>query len=719
MGIRWGHSSGYLSLGIDMWYSGDPNSGSVTITAVYYVRADGYGHDFNSTLRFSGETSGARGYSFYSPTGGNTVQEVHRVSWIKSTAYGSAVTATSGFTTDTIWNGGKPSASASIQIPARAYQTPAAPTGVNARRESDSQITVSWSQSTSAAAPVTAFGIERKSVSDPVWRKVGGASGSARSFTDTSVRANERYTYRVWAANGRASGKTESPFVSTTPSAPVNVRATKTSNGSIEVLWDSTSTYPVSRFTIFDNGIQVGQVSAASSWLHSQPSTSQTHTYTVRAEEDSLVSTLSAESNRVQLQAPPNAPKLQGYAHPIEPGEITFAWIHTPVDSSVQTSAKLRYRHLNSSQWIEVPIRGDANSHKLTLSAGVYEWQAQTWGAYKAGQLAGASPWSASDYLNLSDKPTVTISNVAEIVKVAFLEVRWGYFQKQQVRQAGVEVELLREGSTLLERQTVEGDLSELTLKTKLTDSGHYELRVRVKSAFSLYSEWQIQQFRVSFPLPPQPSLLLSWSDEIGAAQLTVVNPAPTGKQANTVYNQIHRSVDAGQTWELVADRVDVGGSILDPECLSHGQTLYKVTAVTLQDAAAESQETPLVAASQAIWLSGGSGFQIAVPLEYNPLHSTRVGLVNRKVHHFAGRQKGVELSGIQTEYQINISAALFDENAEYLERLKELAYQPAPFIYRDPTGRRIYCSLSHIDMSRALTGLWTVKTQIEEIDRD
>lgn len=721
MAIRWGYSSGYLSLGIDMWYSGDPNSGSVTVTAVYYVRADGYGHNFNSTVRFSGETSGAKGYSFYSPTGGNTVKEIHRVSWQKNTAYGSPVTATTGFTTDTIWNGGKPSASASIQIPARAYQTPASPTGVSARRDSDSQITVSWSQATSAAAPVTSFAVERMSESDPVWRKVGTVgNGSARSWTDTSVVENQKYTYRVSAGNGKTSPATPSQSVATTPSAPSNVRAAKTASGDIQVSWTPTSEYQTSGFEIFDNGVSVGTVNFGQSvWVHARPSTSQTHTYRVRAVEGALKSAQSAPSQTVQLLAPPNAPRPKADDSVQSSGYARVEWTHVPVDATPQTQAKIRYRRRGSAPWSETSVNGQENSVFLLVSPGVYEWQVQTWGLYGKGQSYGASPWSALTPIVVEDRPTLSVQNAQITVHSSFLTINWTYYQAQGTPQGRATLTLVGE-SGFLEEKNVDGTANSFTFSTKLEDKKTYTVSILVVSSSGLESEEeQIVEVRVSFLLPPQPRILLDWSNDQGYAQVTVVNPNPGAGQSATAFNQIHRSVDGGKTWESVAGNVDIGGSVVDPECLSNGRTFYKVTAVTAQGAAAESQHTPLDVASQAIWLSGGEGFRLAVPLEYNPIHSSRSGLVNRKVYHFAGRPKGVELSGIQTEYQINISAALFDENAEYLERLKELSYQSAPFIYRDPTGRRIYCSLSHIDMSRSLSGLWTVKTQIEEVDRE
>ena len=48
MAIQWSASSGYMSVGVEMWYTGDPHLGYVEVYAQFWLRPDGYGHNFSA-----------------------------------------------------------------------------------------------------------------------------------------------------------------------------------------------------------------------------------------------------------------------------------------------------------------------------------------------------------------------------------------------------------------------------------------------------------------------------------------------------------------------------------------------------------------------------------------------------------------------------------------------------------------------------------------------
>ena len=41
------------------------------------------------------------------------------------------------------------------------------------------------------------------------------------------------------------------------------------------------------------------------------------------------------------------------------------------------------------------------------------------------------------------------------------------------------------------------------------------------------------------------------------------------------------------------------------------------------------------------------------------------------------------------------------------------------PFLYRDPMGRRVYCTVKDFNADRALSGKWSVKLEVEEVDHE
>jgi len=183
------------------------------------------------------------------------------------------------------------------------------------------------------------------------------------------------------------------------------------------------------------------------------------------------------------------------------------------------------------------------------------------------------------------------------------------------------------------------------------------------------------------------------------------------------VRNRVERSDDGGHTWAIITEDLPMSGSLSDYEALSHGAVSYRVTATSdLPSSSVVTKELPIE--SWAMWLGGGENFGLTVPLRWDPLHSCKTGLVNRKIHRFAGRTKGVEMSSKHREKTLSLSAVLTDENWDLLQRLEELSYLPAPFLYRDPMGRRVYCSVRDVSLDRALSGKWQVKIEVEEVDR-
>lgn len=1112
----WSASSGYMSLAVDLSYSGDPASGSVNVHASVTARSDGYGHNFSSTLAWWGDGgSGSTGVAFFSGFGETVYKRVLDRDFTVSTSYGQSRWVKFGASLGPIWNGGNPSVEGRIQIPARAYKAPAAPSSVSVTRVSSTQATVSWQIASSADAPVLIQGIERWDEAKGVWERVGTASAQARSWTDTALPPNTSVTYRVWGDSGVPGPKKQaSQWVTSTIAAPSGVRAVKESSGSIVVSW--TREYPgTGSFTVFDKGVRVGTVvatrSSSFSFTHVSASASVTHRYTVTHTDNGVTSAESSASNAVQLLAPPDAPTLVGPSGNLVPGPVEFSWEHNPVDASVQQVARVRYRTPGAS-WV-VRTVNSSRSLSATLGVGEYEWQVQTRGLHSK-----FSPWSAVGVFSIVQAPGVSIVSPVsgETLTVSRATLKWTYYQEQGASQSAAQVELSRD-DTILESTTIQGADLSFTFVTLVVDHGEYTARVRVRSGHGMWSQWVSVRFEASFPSPVLPVVQAVWDDTVGAGQVTVSNPQPfsasqsrinlvtngrgrmavrkaevirnmiqnpsfttgsgnwftkgnrsvgqvvmtgadgvadkrvaltlsmkssdselsvnqtpiavkageyigfrvsvagdkslkavaalrflddkgamirrvdapvgyqpvtldewvefyvasqvpsdavkvsatvylttgspvavapagtrliisrpiecagdsqeevvwktsrffdgdsspdedlvaswTGARGNsesvlkaddpigftctgsavpiarstgglrilrtgkgdakvtflikvsagesygvsmrvdaensaqtssgvmvveesiypysrlatlvkdgelfgnrtvkaaftipsdsrssyvetvlrppteigesvyvtdmiscksptleqaldyvsgyfdasmveknviiggqsfavslsekgqtiatpnspaTDHNVIERSVDGGATWEIVADNVPISGSIVDPECVSAGRTLYRVSAVTALPSSA-STVVEMNAHSEAMWLSGGDGFALAVPLEWDPKHSTGVGLVNRKVHHFAGRRLGVEMAGTQRQRSVSVSATLLDERFDLVERFEELAYLPAPFLYRDPLGRRIYASLSGVQMARAVGGKWSVSAALEEVDR-
>ncbi|WP_136051205.1 fibronectin type III domain-containing protein [Microbacterium sp. K36] len=168
-----------------------------------------------------------------------------------------------------------------------------------------------------------------------------------------------------------------------------------------------------------------------------------------------------------------------------------------------------------------------------------------------------------------------------------------------------------------------------------------------------------------------------------------------------TVGVRLDRSIDDGETWELVADLTNTA-TLIDWESLSYGDTLYRATASTSEGA---TSEVVVIAPSRsdALWLSGGPGFGVAGRLPFDPVVKVSAGR-ERALKQYAGRRLPVALSGEALSRTISVSGRTTDRDDETadVEQLTRIAQlEDTTFLFRDPDGRRVYGSIGEIQMSR------------------
>ena len=257
-----------------------------------------------------------------------------------------------------------------------------------------------------------------------------------------------------------------------------------------------------------------------------------------------------------------------------------------------------------------------------------------------------------------------------------------------------------------------------LRFKARLENRTEYVVRATLTDGYGLSTTVQ-RRYKVEYPTPPEPIVTASWEEEEGDMLVSIASPAvPAGsKQPPTVETRLERSIDGGSTWTLVADKLPPSTMYKDRECLTNGTTKYRVTATSAMPSSSVTIVDAL-ADSQAVWISAGQGFSRSVRLAWNPVTGSQLGLVNREVKYFAGRKLGVELSGTQRQRVVQVSAALLDSSARERQALEDLAFMPAPFMYRDPLGRVLYGSLSDVQFGREVGGVWSVSAKLTEVNR-
>ena len=548
--------------------------------------------------------------------------------------------------------------------------------------------------------------------------------------------ANDQYRWRIhawrndgaesgWVENKAGSSNTTSPGdLYSTPGAPKDVKAAKVAGGAIRVTWTKTTPYRDQwGVEIWDGDTKVGTAPAgATSWTHSSFNPSITHQYRVRQlGPGGLVSPYSETSNSVYVLSVPGTPgglKPQGSTIPA--GEGVLEWIHATQDTTAQTKAQIRLRSRGASDWSTYTVSGDSQQYSLAaFGEGTYEWQVRTWGMYKQNEEAGASPWSAVASFLISSRPVVGILTPQTTIDTSALSVSWSYSQQGGAKQvlARVRVTDATENRVVAD-ETIQGTATSYKVAERAANGHEYVVVVSALSDEGLSSTEATRRAKVRYAPPEAPKVTAQWDDSTGVVSIGITNPAPkAGKTVAAVSNQVDRSQDDGQTWETIASDLPTDVTVQDREAPSGGKTLYRVTASSVTPSS-ESTTVTITAASRQVWISGGPGYRTCVGFKYEPEVTVTPSLLHREVKHFAGRARGVEVTGMAVQRSIAVSAVLTDaEYSTHVQKLEQLAVLPAPFLYRDPLGRRIYCSLSSISAPRSVGGIWKISLELEEVE--
>lgn len=741
MAITWGGTSGYLQLGIDVLaYPGRvrPDTQSVRLVVVYYIRAAGYGHNFTDTLRLGGRITGSQGYSFSSPVDGWTSKEIARREVTIPTSTRQQ-TVTFSASTGPVWNGGTPSVSRSHVIGARGYAPPRPPRDPLAAWQRDGLTRVSWAgdyDSASGLQPWSGVSIRRWKLSEKRWEYVARVPWHVKTWDDVNAPVGEHTEYDVQAYNDAGwSPVVWAGPVNTRPLPPTGVRAVKTGSD-ITVSW-SVPDYPgyYTGFTVYDNGVKVGDAAGgAREWTHVNPSATGAHVYTVSAWTANnarntvtaglkLESSRSAPSNTVAILARPYAPQdlsPSGVTVPLEDEAARLSWRHNPADASTQSYYQIRYRQAEGS-WNTTSItKSTAQQYRLPLSGvGRVEWQVRSWGSYKPGVEDGASPWSPVSSFTVENRPAVNVTapSAGEYDR-SKLTVEWSYLQEQGSGQSGAKITVTdtADGS-VLDSAVVQGAVSRYAVRRTVQDEHEYRITVQVRSESGLWSDTATVTVQVRYAQPPVPVVSVSWDEQSGMMSVQIMNPEGEPK---TVSNTVERSVDGGSTWELVADGLPVQATVTDSECLSTGTTRYRVTATS----SLPSSSTVVVDAeadSEAMWIGAGAGYADAIRLPYNPEVSFTPSMPGRETYRFAGRVMRVMVDGTGVDRSWQVAARLIpgdDSNCSPRD-VDCVALTPGPVCYRNPDGVRIYAAMGSPTLKRGTGGVcWDISCELVEVEQ-
>lgn len=604
---------------------------------------------------------------------------------------------------------------------------PSAPTLLTSSRINDGQINLSW---TNNSGTFTAYQNVK------VYRSTDGGGfaliatlGVVTSYNDTGVSANHKYTYRVQAVNaaGTANSNTTTALW-TTPGVPSFFKAGKISGGNIRLTWINNVNYSeyTTRIEESQNGGAFSEIASVATgvatWDHVSPSTLVTHKYRIRARTSSgttLNSAYSPESATISLLSTANAPSgLVPSGLTFDATEpILFIWTHNPTDATEQHSYRIQYEVSGGATQTIGPVTSADRSHLLAAST-VANGATITWRVATSGQNTTLSVNSSTATFFTKNRPTSVISSPGSTVNTSTLTAFWTYFQAQGSAQTAWHAFLYKKGvlsdfsdATLVGEKSGTGTTSQVTFSTALLDGSVYGVRVFVTAAAGLESilaGTELQEFTVTFLPPANATLATLYEADFGRMVLTVIGSAPVGGVTEPIaFVDLQRQINGGEwvTW-ATGITLSVGtltAVLVDTAPTVNGTNTYRaITRSALPSSAISSETTNVTAEQRWGFLSTGNSFSEVVRMRAR-LSSRALTGRSKDNYHFAGRAKPVELSGEETNLGLSIVATLYPSSrggqSSEPQEVEELALTSGLVLWRDYTGRRIFASLSGVNI--------------------
>lgn len=716
-------SNGTGTSGVIYLYHTINSSNTATRTHNVRVRAlieNNSGSTFIGSAPWSISPWGASGN--FGISGAETITVYDGSTNIVLNAAGDATTSTQTFTmgaTGTQGLGGPTSVSESLYLPALKI-LPAAPTGLTATRISDAVVRLNWTQPSSGSNGGVVNHVIQRRVNQPAGTgtEVGWDSGTIISpgvTATVSVSPNEKWEYRVYARNSigqRVSGI--SAPVYTTPGAPTGVAAAKLANQDIRVTFTENVDYAEHEHEVWHGSVAGGVTtwdgaalatlgSGVVSYTHVSPNASVVHIYQVRAKAGTLYSTY-AQSNSVQLLAPPNKPTVPAIpAFADKALAFTFPWTHNSADTTPQSAYEFSYSTNGGVGWTSTgKVAGSASSRVIAANTyaanAVLQMRVRTWGQAATGGSGGtgASPWSDIKSVTFKTRPTTSITAPANGGTLADATVRVNLTFGQTEGASFVKAELRLSkttGGTVVLEDLDTTQLNGTRLATQVENGVSYTLRARVLDSNGIWSNYSIVAFSVVYLPPVLPVVTLDYLQDTGWGQINITIPDPGAGQSAVETVSISRRIDGIVEPLIVNFPASQEMTFFDTTPTIHGTNTYIITVTTALGSQRTIFQDLVTEECRRAFLSKGGDYSSVVAFGGNLEVGESLSVASSTMQA-AGRTKPIGLYGVETSVQLKVSSYVFEDFGSTLPELRSFLLVPGKACFRDATGRRTFGSV-------------------------
>lgn len=390
---------------------------------------------------------------------------------------------------------------------------------------------------------------------------------------------------------------------------------------------------------------------------------------------------------------------------------IKLEWTHSDQNpNDPQAKAEVQWRMQGAPSWNTIVINGVTQYTDIaanTFSVGKVEWRVRT-----TDQTALVGAYTNPMVFSTSN-PTVipVILQPDSVFSGARPVIQW--MANDQVSYQLVILD--GAGATIWDTGEVMGTAKSRESGVGLKNGANYTIKLRVRGAGGLYSEYVIKNISISYTPPPIPVIVTATVDnERGSLTLNINNPAPTGTQPAIARNNILRKKKSESIWVRIANDVPPNGTFVDYTATSANTYEYIVQAWGGNDAFTNSEIFENRLAIEHAQLALVSDYSEFVVLEYNQSTSQSKGY-NRALTTYAGRK--FPLAEFTQEETLGLSTDYLIKTHEEVETLYRLLDKKETFLYRDREGRRAYVTIGGISESEIGFGeFFSVSFQMDKV---
>ncbi len=374
---------------------------------------------------------------------------------------------------------------------------PSAPTGLTATAATDSQINLSW---TDTSDNEKGFKIERKTATSD-YQQIVAVGANITAYADTGLSSGITYTYRIRAYNDGGNSDYSSVASATTggkPSAPAGLTAVAVSGSQINLTWTDTSNneagFKIERKTGSGNFVQIITVGPNTTvYSDTGLSTGITYTYRIRAYNDAGDSEYCTEASAVTGVIPAAPSNLAAAA--VSNSQINLTWTD---NAGNETGFKIERKAAGGS-FTQIAIVGaNAAAYSDTgLSTGItYTYRVRAYNS--VGDSAYCTEASAVTGVT----PTTPSSLAAVAVSSSRIDLTW---TDRSNNETGFKIERKEAGGSYSQIATVAANTTTYS-NTGLSADKTYYYRVRAYNSAgnSAYSN----EVSVTTSVPAAPSNL-------------------------------------------------------------------------------------------------------------------------------------------------------------------------------------------------------------------